>query len=94
MKMKEVWTKEAKETYLSNMKYLKTQWTKKEIQFFIDKSFEAIDLLLQNPKLGSFDARWKAYKFLIVPQVYLYYEVKNDELILLTFWNNYQKPLF
>lgn len=91
--MKEIWTTEAKNTFKENIAYLKNKWTIHEINSFIEKTLQAIDLIKTNPAIGSYDEIWNAYKFLITPQIYLFYEIDNQYLILITFWNNYQKPL-
>lgn len=91
--MKEVWTTEAKNTFANNIGYLKKKFPKEVLENFIDKSFEVIDLLLQNPKLAVYDKKWKAYKFLIVPQIYLFFEVDGNNFVLISFWNNKQKTL-
>lgn len=91
--MKEIWTTEAKNTFAENIKYLKKRWTINEVNSFVEKSFEVIDLIKSNPSIGQYDKNWEANKFLIVPQIYLFYEIDNENLVLITFWNNYQKPL-
>ncbi len=91
--MKEIWTTETKNTFGENIKYLKRRWTINEVNSFIEKSFEVIDLIKSNPNIGSYNKNWGANKFLIVPQIYLFYEIDRNNLVLITFWNNYQKPL-
>ncbi len=91
--MKEIWTTEAKNTFAENIKYLKKRWTINEVNGFVEKSFEVIDLILKTPEIGRFDEQWNAHKFLIVPQIYLFFDIKDDAIILLSFWNNFQKPL-
>lgn len=91
--MKEIWTTEAKNTFANNIEYLKKRWSISEVNSFVEKAFEVIDLIKLNQNIGQYDKNWNAYKFLIVPQIYLFYEIDNNNLILITFWNNYQKPL-
>jgi len=91
--MKEIWTAEAKNTFKNNIEYLKNKWTSKEIDVFVLKSFEIIDLLKKHPKMGVWDTNHQAFKFLILSQIYLFYIIDNDKFVLLSFWNNYQKPL-
>lgn len=89
--MVEIWTSEAKYTFGENIKLLRRKWSLTEAEKFTEKAFSSIDIILSNPQIGIFDVKWNAYKLLIVSQVYLYYEIKENEIILLSFWNNIQK---
>lgn len=91
--MKEIWTTEAKKTFAENIEYLKKRWTINEVNDFVEKSFKGIDLIKLNPNIGRYDKSWDANKLLIVPQIYLFYEIDKNNLVLITFWNNYQKAL-
>ena len=91
--MKEVWTKEAKSSFTNNIKYLKNHWTINEVLTFKQESFKCIDRLLKNPRIGIYDEVWGCYKFLIVKQIFLFYEIHENNLVLISFWNNYQKPI-
>lgn len=91
--MKEIWTREAKNTFKENIIYLKSKWTLHEVNSFIEKTLQGIDLIKVNPNIGHYDKIWDAYKLLITPQIYLFYEIDEEHLVLITFWNNYQKPL-
>jgi len=92
--MEEIWTTEAKNTFKDNIEYLKNKWTLKEIDIFVTTSLEIINLLKMNPKMGQWDVNHNCYKFLVVPQIYLFYSFDKMQFVLLNFWNNYQKPLF
>jgi plasmid stabilization system protein ParE len=92
--MKEIWTNEAKKTFSQNVAYINSRWKRNVVDTFIDKTFTIIDLLKSRPTIGQYDERWDAYKILVVSQIYLYYELKEGNLVIITFWNNYQKPLF
>ena len=91
--MNELWTREAKNTFTENIEYLKKRWTTKEVEAFVEKTFKAIDIIKLNPNVGQWDKDWGASKFLVVPQIYLLYDLIDGDLVLITFWNNYQKPL-
>ncbi len=91
--MREIWTAEAKNTFYDNIQYLKKQWSVNEVNTFVKKSFKIIDIIKTNPEIGQYDERWGCRKFLVTSQVYLFYKVGKKNLILITFWNNYQKPI-
>lgn len=94
MDLEELWTREAQITFAENVDFLQRRWTHKEIEAFVDKTEQLLKLLKKNPELGQFDEKWQVHKFLVVPQIYLFYIVHDKKLVLLYFWNNFHKPLF
>ncbi|SHG20913.1 Plasmid stabilization system protein ParE [Salegentibacter echinorum] len=92
--MEEIWTKEAKYTFENNIDFLVNRWSIKVADSFAKKTFQLIDLLKKNPEIGQIDERWRTQKILVVPQMYLFYEIRGNKLVLLYFWNNFKQPLF
>lgn len=92
--MVEFWTLEAKETFKENIIFLDDKFTDKEVDNFVTKTYEVINHLLSGFLTGQKDKSRDAYKFLIVSQIYLFYKIEGNRLILLTFWNNHKRPLF
>ncbi|CAM3305009.1 type II toxin-antitoxin system RelE/ParE family toxin [Aequorivita lipolytica] len=90
--MEIVWTDRAYFSYDSNIAYLYGGWSLEVALNFINKTEEAEKLLLENPNLGRFDDELKLYKLLIVKQIYLFYEIHNNNLVFMNFWNNYKNP--
>jgi plasmid stabilization system protein ParE len=90
--MEIVWTDRAYFSYDSNIAYLYGEWSLEVALNFINKTEEAEKLLLENPNLGRFDDELKLYKLLIVKQIYLFYEIHNNNLVFMDFWNNYKNP--
>ncbi len=96
MVCKIIWLPRALKTYISNIQYLETNWTKKEIDHFkvlVEKKLENIS---HYPKIGS--ARNKSnpnIRFTLVhKRVALIYKFKpfNNEIELMVFWNTSQNP--
>ena len=77
----------------SNLSYLKNNWPKISLLNFLDKEEKTINLIKNNP---DFFPLWKENlnirKAIIVKQITLFYEVKNNIIEILLFWNNYQNP--
>lgn len=88
-----IWTLNAKNSYKSNVNYLKENWSQTEIQRFNNKVFKKIDLLIPNPFLGEFDISLDCHKLLIVSQISLLYRIEKETIYLLYFWDNRRKPL-
>ncbi len=88
-----VWTETAEKSYRNNLEYLSEYRSKKEIKTFIDKVDEAVSNITLNPFIGSIsDDNVHYRKYLIVPQIYLYYRATSKMIYLVSFWNNFQNP--
>jgi hypothetical protein len=84
------WSEPAKFDYWNNIEYLEREWTLKEVYDFMDKTDELIDLLEKgNVTFKPTDYK-NTYQVPVVKQITLYYNVINDKIELLRFWNNYQ----
>jgi len=90
------WTTKALESYISNIKYLETAWTDREVKKFINDVERKIKNLSLNPETGS--SRNKKQPNIrhtvIHKRVSLIYRFKpiKMEVELLLFWNTYQNP--
>jgi plasmid stabilization system protein ParE len=90
------WTPKALETYISNIEYLETKWTDREVKKFISDTERKIKTLAGQPGIGS--SRNKKHRDIrhtvIHKRVSLIYRHKprKKEIELLRFWNTYQNP--
>ncbi len=93
-KMKKVvWSSVAQKSYRDNLIYLKDNWSKKEIKRFMDAVDIAVSNISKNPLIGSpYEDNYHYRKYLVINQIYLYYRVTSKEILLASFWNNYQDP--
>ena len=96
MVYKIVWTLKSLDTYLENMDYLNTAWTKEEVRKFALTVEKRLFILSKQPGIGS-----PAYKkqqdirhTVLHKRVSLIYRINNKkrEIELLRFWNTYQHP--
>ncbi|MCU7541889.1 type II toxin-antitoxin system RelE/ParE family toxin [Riemerella anatipestifer] len=89
-----LWTDTAKTSFDDNIAYLLEDWTDKEIATFIDKTDTAIDNLRFHPYIGKpLNGHSEYRSLLVVPQISLVYRIVNSyEILLITFFNNYQNP--
>lgn len=91
--MEIIWTQKARNTYWNNVDYLIRYWNENVVDDFENETLRTIEIILKNPTIGRYDEQLKCNIILIVKQISLFYEIKNDKIILLIFWNNRQKPL-
>ncbi|CAG5016508.1 hypothetical protein DYBT9275_05570 [Dyadobacter sp. CECT 9275] len=88
------WTTEAEESFGDVLNYLEEKWSERQVRKFV----RTVNKVLQ--KIADFPYMFEASrtslhvrKGFISKQCSLFYEVKDDTIILLYFWNNRRKPL-
>jgi plasmid stabilization system protein ParE len=88
-----IWSDKAVEDVLENIVYLEKYWTKKEVDSFSDK----IDTVLDKLSKGNLTFKPSGYKNIyevpIIKQITLYYQIQENDIILVHFWNNYRDPI-
>ena len=94
MKLAIRWTKEAEETFDYIIKYLQEKWSAKQVQEFV----RIVNNVLK--QISEFPHMYKASrsnpnirKGFIGKQCSLFYEIQNETVVLLFFWDNRRKPL-
>lgn len=87
-----IWSDYAVEDVIENIGYLEKHWTKKEVDSFSDK----IDAVLEKLSKGNLTFKTSGYKNIyevpIIKQITLYYQIHDNDIILVRFWNNYRDP--
>jgi uncharacterized HAD superfamily protein len=88
---KEIWTETASFEYDQNIDYVLKRWSEKEALRFIDK----VESILYDIKKGTLEypltEKGNVRKCVVTKQITLFYEIDmNNNLVLLSFWNNYQ----
>tara|TARA_B110000967_G_scaffold57864_1_gene59312 strand:- start:545 stop:823 length:279 start_codon:yes stop_codon:yes gene_type:complete len=90
--MNVVWSHTANLDNLENIDYLLNEWSLNVVLNYELKVIETEKLLISQPYIGLFDQELSLYKRLVIPQIYMLYEVIKDEIHVIRLWNNYQKP--
>ena len=92
--MKVIWTPEAKHSFDSNIDYLLSEWGDQVTSDFLDRVDEVVSRIRSNPNLfPAIKKEDNIHRCIVVKQVSLYYRiVSNQQIDLITFWNNYQNP--
>ncbi|TRX01663.1 type II toxin-antitoxin system RelE/ParE family toxin [Flavobacterium gawalongense] len=87
-----IWSDDAVDDVLENIDYLEKHWTKKEVDTFS----EEIDAVLDKLSVGNLTFKPCGYKNTyevpIIKQITLYYQVQDNDILLVRFWNNYRNP--
>lgn len=90
--MKIIWTDEAKYTFYKNRNYLLHNWSYETSLKFVKNTLHTINLLIKNPQLGKYKMDLRCNVVVISKHISLHYEISNDCLVLIIFWDNRQKP--
>ena len=88
-----VWSKKANYSFYKIRNYLEEFWNPLIAQKFINDVLHIIILLEKNPMLGKYNPNLKCREIVISKQVRLYYDVSEEHIQLITFYNNRQKPI-
>lgn len=90
--MKIVWSKKAQYNFYSIQNYLDLYWTPLTAKKFINDVLHINSLLEKNPELGKHRTDLECREIVISKHVTLYYQIKEDHIRLIAFWNNRQQP--
>lgn len=86
------WSPESKSEYAELLKMLERDFGLESALKFMDKTDDVVLTVSTFPESGSLSSRENVRKFVISKQVTLYYEIQDDIIELLHFWDSRQNP--
>jgi len=95
MALKIIFSDDAAEILVTIAELIENKWSKKETKKFLEKVHKTLALVSTQPymfKASPFDENIRVG--LIAKQTSFYYEIQENEIIILFFWDNRQEPLF
>lgn len=93
MALEILWSKKADRKFDHIIEYLSAEFGEASTKKFINKVYEFLDLLAQFPDIGTIESKEHNIRgFVIVRQLTIFYQVRNDKIILLNFYDNRQQP--
>jgi plasmid stabilization system protein ParE len=91
--MKIVWTKKAQKRFGEILDYIQLYFGDPARQSFMTKTKDFTKLLYEFPEIGTLEIPEKKLRgFQLTKQTRLFYRLKNDQIILLTFFDSRQDP--
>lgn len=87
-----IWSPQANDSYQQILEYLKNRWTEREINNFIERTEKVLFFISQNPLLYRYSKHDDSYKCVVTEQTSLIYQINQDKVELLYFWDNRQDP--
>ncbi len=95
MAWKIVWSVKAVKTCNVNLDYLFKEWTEREVNNFISRVNDKLQLIEGQPRIGiMLNKKKNIHGTLVHKKVTLIYRIRTvkKEIELVTFWNNLQDP--
>ena len=87
------WTRKSKTRFQSIDSYIHSEFGKSSSTKFRNKVLNFLDLLSKFPELGTVEVVDKQiYGFQISRQTRIFYRIKKDRIVLLTFFDSRQNP--
>jgi plasmid stabilization system protein ParE len=87
------WTTEAEESFAKIIEHLEETWSEKEVRKFIRTVNKVLKQISGFPRMYEASAANPGVrKGFIAKQCSLFYEIKEDSIVLLFFWDNRRKP--
>jgi len=88
------WTQEAEESFAHIICHLEEKWSENQVKKFIKIVNKALKQLSKFPYMYEASVyNPKVRKGFIAKQCSLFYEVNEDTVVLLYFWDNRRKPI-
>lgn len=87
-----IWSPQSKESFENNIQHLLETWSEKEATDFIDRVEEVLRLISKHPKVFRYLPEQEAFRCVVAKPVSLFYRLRNDQVELLTFWDNRMDP--
>ncbi len=88
-----VWTKRANSKFNRIIEHLNKEWGPSATKVFVRKTYHIIDLLSKNSELGTLEIPERNIRgLLLTGHNRLFYRVKDDEVILLNFFDTRSGP--
>lgn len=87
------WTKQASDRFDEIIEYLITDWGDKSVRLFVKDVYNFLDILSEFPEIGTIENKELNIRGIVVrKQLTLFYQIRNDEVIFLNFYDNRQNP--
>ncbi|MCF8231971.1 MAG: type II toxin-antitoxin system RelE/ParE family toxin [Bacteroidales bacterium] len=91
MALEIAWTKRASNKFDKILEYLIIEYGSSVKKSFVRKVYDFLDLLEHFPEIGTIENKQKGIRgFVIIKQITVFYRIKNNQIILLDFFDTRQ----
>ncbi|WP_056289301.1 type II toxin-antitoxin system RelE/ParE family toxin [Dyadobacter sp. Leaf189] len=93
MSLPVVWTFEAETGFAEIIGYLEDQWTEREVKNFIHRVKKIVKHIAAFPQMfEASPSSPRVRKAVLSKQQSLFYQIEEDRIVLLSFWDNRREP--
>ena len=92
MRYEIIWLPKAEQRFDEIISWLRQNWTDREIDNFIDRVIEVLDLVRLNPRIYRYSGKGRIHQAVITRHTLLLFRIKKDKVELLTFFDTRQDP--
>ena len=92
MRYEIVWLPQAEIRFEEITDYLRNKWSQKEVDNFIARVNEVIDIISETPDLYKYSIKQKIYEAVVTSHNILLYRIKGNKVELMTFFDTRQDP--
>ena len=83
----------AEKSFLQNIAYLESEWSIKEINSFIKRTSEVLEILKKDPFVfPKWEFNSEVRKVVLLKQISLFYTINDRRVEIHLFWNNSRNP--
>ena len=87
------WSRQADKKFDNILEYLELEWGEYNVSIFVKKVYDFLDTLKELPEIGTIENKDLNIRgFVIIKQLTLFYQIRDEKIILLNFYDNRQKP--
>lgn len=88
------WTEEATYTFDSIVLFIENKWSKKDAEKFVRHSHKTLNLIADQPYMYKASLNNNVRQAIITKQTSMFYEIHQEFITVLFFWDNRQEPAF
>ncbi len=87
------WSKRADKKFDKIIGYIEEEWGKHTASLFVKKVYDFLDILSEFPEIGTVEKKDLNIRgFVIVAHLTVFYQIREDKIIILNFYDNRQNP--
>jgi plasmid stabilization system protein ParE len=92
MALKIQWTKRAAESFDNIVNYIEENWSENSAKSFVQKTYKLLDQIAENPDMCQQIQGKDVKRGIITKQTSLFYRVMDNNIRLITYWDNRRNP--
>ncbi|HEY8929020.1 MAG TPA: type II toxin-antitoxin system RelE/ParE family toxin [Mucilaginibacter sp.] len=88
-----LWSDDAKDTFDIIVSFIESEWGESSSKKFVTHTNKILKLISDQPYMYKSSFSIDVRQAFISPQTSLYYEIHQESIMILFFWDNRQEPI-